>query len=133
MRTSHDIEAGLNDEIVAARVLHDMGYVPRKARPGTRIVKRPGCDDSAVMLPPALSEPERLDREMEQRGGLLRAIEPEPGSVRMATPEEMELIRGGQGRTGAEVMLTGFITGALIAIGIVAAVLAIAWTTGGGQ
>lgn len=123
MRTSIDIEAGLRDEFVAARVLRDMGYVPTKERPHSRIVRnRDGdtferrADDSLVMVGVELSEPERIDHEMEQRGGLLRAIEPAPDEPAPRV------------RTSPDLWLP-----ALIGVGLLVGALAINAIVGGGQ
>lgn len=130
MRTAADIDRGINDELVAARVFADMGFIPSKPRPGARITKRAGCDDSAVMLPPTLSEPEKLDREMEQRGGLLRAIEPEPGSIRLATLEELNIVQGGQGRSPHDIAFNAVAIAALAWI-VIAAIVACVLIGGG--
>lgn len=139
MRTPHDIEQGLNDELVAARILSEMGFRPAHSAnrrgagyggtdaPSHLIRNADGdtferrADDSLVMVGVELSEAEKIDREMEQRGGLLRAIEPEPGSIRLATPEEMELIRGGQGRSPEDIALVSLITLGLagVAVGLI--------------
>lgn len=130
MRTSHDIEQGLRDEMVAARMFNDLGMVPRiiRNRDGDTFERR--ADDSLVMVGVEVSEAEKIDREMEQRGGLLRAIEPEPGSIRLATPEEMELIRGGQGRSPHDIALVSLITLGLAAVAVGFIIRAI---VGGGQ
>lgn len=78
-----------------------------------------GLDDSGVMLPPDISEAERLDREMEQRGGLLRA--------------DQSLIAGGQGRDAESIVSAACSVGIVVCAAVLGGVIGLVlWAMGGG-
>lgn len=80
------------------------------------------------MVPDRVSEAERIDREMEQRGGLLRAIYLDPEIHRAAEAEADEFIRRLNVKTSKELWVP-----ALLSLAILALALLINATMGGGQ
>lgn len=153
MRTSADIDQALNDELVAARILSEMGFRPAQSA-NRRGAGYGGTDAPSSLIRNAdgdtfergsrtltmihAAEAEAIERARE-RGEVI-----EPGSCLQMSPEHtrelwaasrnsLPLVMGGQGMTDAEMLAQGKIaTGIILAVLGVACILIVAGLIGGG-